>query len=170
MGERLKGKVAFITGAGMGMGREAAVLFAEHGARVIVADIDGVICVPPSATRFVLSSQIDLEFMSAVWEAAVMDLSEGSRLLIDEGRVLVRSGGGSTEVARGHVLELEEIEKTLDTAKQAISHEIERFAENTISYIKDERDVLLEATRLPEVNTDFHGRHVLVVVRGYDYK
>ena len=41
MGDRLKGKVAFITGAGMGMGREAAVLFAEQGARVVVADIDG---------------------------------------------------------------------------------------------------------------------------------
>jgi NAD(P)-dependent dehydrogenase (short-subunit alcohol dehydrogenase family) len=40
MGDRLRGKVAFITGAGMGMGREAAVLFAEQGARVVVADID----------------------------------------------------------------------------------------------------------------------------------
>jgi NAD(P)-dependent dehydrogenase (short-subunit alcohol dehydrogenase family) len=36
---RLKGKVAFITGAGMGQGREAALLFARKGARVIVADI-----------------------------------------------------------------------------------------------------------------------------------
>jgi NAD(P)-dependent dehydrogenase (short-subunit alcohol dehydrogenase family) len=37
---RLKGKVALITGAGMGMGREASVLFAEEGARIVVCDIN----------------------------------------------------------------------------------------------------------------------------------
>jgi NAD(P)-dependent dehydrogenase (short-subunit alcohol dehydrogenase family) len=40
LGPRLAGKVAFITGSGMGMGREAALLFAAHGARIGVADID----------------------------------------------------------------------------------------------------------------------------------
>ena len=40
LGPRLEGRVAFITGSGMGMGREAALLFARHGARIGVADIN----------------------------------------------------------------------------------------------------------------------------------
>jgi NAD(P)-dependent dehydrogenase (short-subunit alcohol dehydrogenase family) len=37
--DRLKGKVAFITGSGSGIGRAAAVLFARESARAAVADI-----------------------------------------------------------------------------------------------------------------------------------
>ena len=37
---RLKGKTALITGAGKGMGREFALLFARNGARLVVADIN----------------------------------------------------------------------------------------------------------------------------------
>jgi NAD(P)-dependent dehydrogenase (short-subunit alcohol dehydrogenase family) len=38
---RLEGKVCVITGAGGGMGADAAVRFTEEGARVAVADVDG---------------------------------------------------------------------------------------------------------------------------------
>ena len=38
---RLDGKVCVITGAGGGMGREAALLFSDEGAQVCVADVDG---------------------------------------------------------------------------------------------------------------------------------
>jgi uncharacterized membrane-anchored protein len=101
----------------------------------------------------------------------VMRLPEGARVVIEDGTVYQANGGGArTEVGRGKVLELDAVEETLDTSKKSIATEIERFAENTIGYIKDERDVLLEAARLPHVATDFHGRQVLVVVRGYDYK
>ncbi|MEP6908976.1 MAG: glucose 1-dehydrogenase [Actinomycetota bacterium] len=40
---RLDGKVCVITGAGGGMGRDAAILFSEEGAKVCAADIDGAL-------------------------------------------------------------------------------------------------------------------------------
>ena len=38
--QKLQGKVAVVTGAGSGMGRSIAALFAEEGAKVIAADIN----------------------------------------------------------------------------------------------------------------------------------
>src|SRR5689334_20750487 len=38
---RLHEKVAVITGAGQGLGRQSALLFAEEGARLVLGDVDG---------------------------------------------------------------------------------------------------------------------------------
>ena len=37
---RLKNKVAIITGAGSGIGRESALLFSSEGCNILVSDID----------------------------------------------------------------------------------------------------------------------------------
>ena len=40
MADRLKGKVAFCTASGAGIGRATAVAFAREGARVIASDLN----------------------------------------------------------------------------------------------------------------------------------
>ena len=101
---------------------------------------------------------------------AVMELAEGVRVALEGDKIVCEDGDGSRVVGKGKLLDAASVEEALDGAKRSISVELERFAENTIGYIKDERDVLLEAARLPEVRTQFHGEHVLIVVRGHDYK
>ena len=51
MGDRLKGKVALITGAARGIGRAQAVRFAQEGADIIAVDVCGpvdTVIVPPA--------------------------------------------------------------------------------------------------------------------------
>jgi uncharacterized membrane-anchored protein len=101
---------------------------------------------------------------------AAMQVTEGARVSIEGNRFLELGRTDSKQIGKGRLLDAAHVESSLAAAKRSINVELERFAANTIEYIKDERDVLLEAARLPEVKTDFHGRHVLLVVRGYDYK
>ena len=47
--------------------------------------------------------------------------------------------------------------------------QLEAFAANTMEYLKQERDLLLDGVGVPDVQTSIAGRHCLIVVRGYDY-
>jgi len=78
MSPRLAGKVALITGAGMGMGREASILFASEGACIVVADIDRA----AAAETVALVTRTGGEAVAAIGDVAVESDVEH---MIDEG-------------------------------------------------------------------------------------
>lgn len=73
---RLKDKVAVITGGGSGMGLAGVRLFAEEGARVVVADLDGVAAKEAAAAVSATGGQ------AVAVEADVATL-EGNQAIVD---------------------------------------------------------------------------------------
>ncbi|HEU5300608.1 MAG TPA: putative cytokinetic ring protein SteA [Acidimicrobiia bacterium] len=73
-------------------------------------------------------------------------------------------------VAHGQRLEPDVVEQSMEEARANIGAELERFAENTLEYVREEAKITFDPLVLPELHTKFEGRHALVVVRGHDYK
>jgi uncharacterized membrane-anchored protein len=93
-------------------------------------------------------------------------IPDDTALHIDDGKLLI----AGEEVGLGHVLSEEEIERRMQDAREGIGHELQRFAENTLEYVRREADLVFAPIVPPTLRTTFAGRHVLVVVRGHDYK
>ncbi len=97
----------------------------------------------------------------------VMELiSDGAQLTITDGRLLV----DGREVATGELLDEQGVAERMESARDSIGSELERFAVNTLEYIEKEAQLVFEPLVIPDIRTRFQGRHVLVVVRGHDYK
>ena len=77
---------------------------------------------------------------------------------------------GDELLATGLLPDADEIEKAMEDARATIGAELERFAENTLDYMRREAQQMFEPITLPPLVTQFQGRHALVVVRGHDYK
>jgi len=77
---------------------------------------------------------------------------------------------GDEVIAKGTAQTMQSLEERVDTAKRFMGDELERFAENTLEYLRQERHLLTDSPDLPEVPVELNGRHVLVVVRGLDYR
>ncbi len=94
------------------------------------------------------------------------NVQEGDELRVVEGEIW----RGEELLTTGKRLEQDEIEAAMDEARTTIGAELERFAENTLEYIRREAWLTFEPVALPPLHTQFRGRHALVVVRGHDYR
>ena len=98
--------------------------------------------------------------------SGIMAVREGRPLRVDGTAVYE----GQTLVAEGTEQDVEKVAATMEEAREGLSVQLEAFAANTMDYLKQERDLLLDGVGVPDVRTKIEGRHVLLVVRGYHYR
>ena len=94
------------------------------------------------------------------------ELRDGDPVAIIGGEV--RRNG--TVLAAGRVLGAPELAEELSEHRQRIDEALAAFAENTITHLREEGDLLAGRIELPRTRTVFRDRHVLIVVRGTTYR
>jgi uncharacterized membrane-anchored protein len=93
-------------------------------------------------------------------------LKDGDRITLQGGAIV----GPEGVVAEGTVRNADELTVTSREQQRVIGEAIERFAENTLSHIREERELLAGRLQIPSLDTEFRDRHALIVVRGADYR
>lgn len=96
----------------------------------------------------------------------VMTIAEGAMVVVADGEIVV----DDQPVAAGQPLDADSVEQAMEVARAGLAVQIEAFADNTMSYLREERDLLLNGVGLPPLRTSMDGRPVLIVVRGYHYR
>ncbi len=99
-------------------------------------------------------------------EGVFQQIRDGDAVRVDGNTVFI----GDDPVAHGCRQDAESVAKAMADAREGLSVQLEAFAANTMEYLKQERELLLDGVGLPDIDTVIHGRHCLIVVRGYDYK
>src|SRR4051812_13231928 len=106
-----------------------------------------------------LLDAVDSEGFAQVHEGETVRLLEET-LYAADGRVL----------AKGEPQDAEAVAAAMAEARAGLAVQLEAFAANTMEYLRRERDLLFDGVGVPDIKTSLDGRHVLVVVRGYDYR
>lgn len=93
-------------------------------------------------------------------------IHEGDDIRI-EGNSVVRNG---MKLASGSRLTSAEIARLTEASRSNLAAELEKFAQNTLKFIQEEKFLILDPVVVPQVKTSFHGRHALIVVRGEGFR
>jgi len=93
-------------------------------------------------------------------------LVENEQVVLEGGQIK-RDG---VTIASGVEQLLPALREQIERQRAEIHHALADFAENTVTHMKEESELLSGAIELPETRTTFRDRHVLIVVRGPNYK
>lgn len=111
-------------------------------------------------------AQAEIPVLDDIGSVAFDTLRDGDEIAII-GDEIQRNG---EVVASGYRRDADYFEQVLEAARIAVRSELGSFARNTLDYLSTEPEILTDELEIPPLRHPLRRRHVLVVVRGIDYR
>ncbi len=143
-----------VAAEGLVLARPAAVI---NAARSISGRYPNVGPLLIAAANIPLVDNVGGDVMEAV--------ADGIEVRIEGGTVSAPGWSG-----RGTRQCIDSLERSIEASRESVGDELDRFATNTLEHLRDEHRLLFAPLTVPPTGVELAGRHVLVVVRGHDYR
>ncbi|MGH2765404.1 MAG: putative cytokinetic ring protein SteA [Actinomycetota bacterium] len=107
-----------------------------------------------------------IPLVDGVGKLLMQKVKEGAPLRLEEDRVMLDGelvGVGTRQTEQSVI-------RAMDEARTRLAERFDDFARNTLEFMQRERDLLFGGGGMPDLDHDLSGRHVLVVVRGTNFR
>lgn len=111
-----------------------------------------------------LLAEAGIEVIDSAGPAVLGEIRDGARVRLHAGTVYV----GERVVATGRKVGPDHVRRDMDAARAGLTSQLESFAHDTREVLRGDQDLLLEGEGLPNLAAELAGKHVVVVVDGYD--
>ena len=97
----------------------------------------------------------------------IMSIKDGTIIMIsDTGEIYI----DEKLVAKGKILTPDYIKSEMELARENMEYSLDMFINNTLEYAKKEKYLIMGGVEIPDIDTIIKDKHVLLVVRGNNYK
>ncbi len=107
-----------------------------------------------------------ITLVEGLGEKFLLKLKEGDPVEV-KGESIFKNG---KKIAKGQILTKELLSKKIARAEINQGKLLDRFVQNTLEYARREKGIILGSLTMPKLQTVIRDRHVLVVVRGKNYR
>ena len=107
-----------------------------------------------------------IPLVDGVGPLLMQKVREGDRLRVEADRVMLDGELVGVGVRQSE----QSVIRAMDEARVELSERFDAFARNTMEFMQRERDLLFGGEGMPDLDHDLNGRHVLVVVRGTNFR
>jgi uncharacterized membrane-anchored protein len=145
--------------------RVAAEAVVARGVRAVINASPSITGRYPTLGPLILL-RAGVTLVDGVGKLLMKKVKEGSSIRLEEDRIY----SGDQLVGVGVRQSEEKVLAEMEAAESRLADQFDAFARNTLQFLQREQDLLFGGAGIPEVKTRLDGRHVLVVVRGYNYR
>jgi len=119
---------------------------------------------PAQGTKYLLDKGIFV--LDNVGDEIFSLLEENDLVTISGNRIIYRG----KVIGRGRIIEYSFLQQRFSLAEKNLKYQLDLFVKNTLEYARKEKDLILGNLKIPALKTKLAGQHVLIAVRGKNYK